>query len=334
MKQLSFRNLWIKLFVLVLAALATELVLAQSSSADTVVDTIVIEHTQGTTEVPKHPERVVVIGEEILELAQILDLNVVGLAAGRLNLEDITSKGTIKPEVLANSFFRDGGFSDVSYVGTWIDPSLEAILALQPDLIIRTYWGQDGYEALSKIAPTLSFSQTVDNSWRIALRELAKLVDAKAKAEQVIKDLANLYDDLQGQLEEAGVFESYPKVIVLSPFAGGEIYMYPGDRVANIMRELGFDYAFPAGADPDAETWSLISEEAVLQIGGDTLIVAVASDGFEGKEQSLELMEASDGLVIKYDLENMSPWTGPRVDRTVANAVVESILSATQDATP
>lgn len=332
MSHIPFRNLWLRLFILVMAAMGLELALAQNTSADT-TDTIVIEHAEGTTEVPKNPERIVVIGEEILELTQVLDIeaSVVGLGAGRLDLEDITPEGTIKPEVLAESIFREGDFVDVHYVGSWLEPSLEAILSLQPDLIIRTYWGQDGYDMLSKIAPTLSFSQNVDNSWRSALRKIAKIVDAEGKADQIIQDLESLYDDLQLQLEEAGVFETYPKVTVLSPFPGGTTYMYTGDRIANIMLKLGFDYAVPGNTTPEPDGWTtVISEEAILQIDDETVIVAAVWDTFEGKEQALELMKRSGGLLVKYELENMSPWTGPMVDRHIANSLVESILGKTQ----
>ncbi|MDZ7704732.1 MAG: ABC transporter substrate-binding protein [Trueperaceae bacterium] len=292
-------------------------------------DTVTIDHDEGSTEVPLNPERVVVIGEEILELAWVLDMPVVGLATGRLSPEAITSDNTIDPEAFADSIFADSPYADVTVVGSWTEPNLEAILALQPDLIIRTYWGQEGYDRLSVIAPTLSFSQVVPESWQAALREMAKIVEAEARADEVIEALAEHYTGLEAQLRTTGVFERYPNVLVLAPFTGNQVYMYTDDRIAAVMRTLGFGYAYPEGVTVDPQGWTLVSEEVLVQIDADTLVVAVAWDTFEGKEQSLALIESSDAPIIRYQLERMSPWTGPIVDRQVADAVAGTAIERT-----
>ena len=296
-------------------------------------DTVTITHAEGETEVPKNPERVVVIGEEILELAWVLDMNVVGLAPGRVPPESITGEGKIDPEFFADSFFAESGYEDVTIVGTWVEPSLEAILALEPDLIIRTYWGQEGFEQLSQIAPTLSFSQIQENSWETALPEMAKITGGEAAAEAAVTELNTTYETLGQELQAAGVFERTPNTLVVSPFPGGDIYLYTGDRGADTLRALGFTYALPGGVTLDPESdpggWTTpISEEALLQTEADTLLLSLTTSGFEGDPETLELLQNSDGQLVQQQLPPMSPWTGPKVDRYLAESVTEKILAA------
>lgn len=296
-------------------------------------ETVTITHAEGETEVPRNPERVVVIGEEILELAWVLDMNVIGLAPGRVPPEQITPENKIDPAFFADSFFAGSGYGDVTVVGTWTEPSAEAILALQPDLIIRTYWGQEGFEQLSRIAPTLSFSQIQENSWEAALSEMAKITGGEAAAEAAVIDLRATYETLGQELQEAGVFERTPNVLVVSPFLGGDIYLYTGDRGADTMRALGFTYALPGGTVVDAESdpggWTTpISEEAVLQTGADTLLLSLTTSGFEGNLETLRLLQNTDALLVQEQLAPMSPWTGPRVDALLAERVSAKILEA------
>jgi len=296
-------------------------------------ESVTITHAESETEVPRNPERVVVIGEEILELAWVLDMNVVGLAPGRVPPEQITPENKIDPAFFADSFFAGSGYEGVTVVGTWTEPSAEAILALQPDLIIRTYWGQEGYEQLSQIAPTLSFSQIQENSWEAALSEMAKITGGEAAAEAAVTDLRATYEAWGERLTEAGVFERTPNVLVVSPFPGGDIYLYTGDRGADTMRALGFTYALPRGTVVDAESdpggWTTpISEEAVLQTGADTLLLSLTTSGLEGDPETLRLLQNTDAQLVQEQLAPMSPWTGPKVDALLAERVSTKILEA------
>ncbi len=298
-------------------------------------DTVTLTHAEGETVVPKNPERVVVIGEEILELAWVLDMNVVGLAPGRVPPERVTAAGKIDPEFFADSFFAGSDYGDVTVVGTWVEPSVEAILALQPDLIIRTYWGQEGYEQLSRIAPTVSFSQIEANSWKTALTEMAKITGAQKAADAALDDLNAAYKTLGAELRAAGVFGKTPNTLVVSPFPGGDVYLYTGDRGADVMRALGFTYALPGGVvvDPAADPggWTTpISEEALLQTGADTLMLSLTNSGFEGDPETIELLGNSDAQLVQQQLAPMSPWTGPKVNRLLAEEITAKVLAAEQ----
>lgn len=313
-----------------LSSLLFTLLLAVATAPVAAQERVTLTHAEGETTFPKNPKRVVVIGEEILELAWVLEMDVIGLAPGRVPPEQITPENRIDPAFFADSFFASSPYGNVTVVGSWTEPSLEAILALQPDLIIRTYWGQEGFEQLSQIAPTVSFSQIQENSWEAALTEMAKITDGQALADATMRELTSTYETLGERLAGAGVFRRTPNALVVSPFPGGDIYLYTGDRGADTLRALGFTYALPGGvvdAENDPGGWTTpISKEAVLQTEANTLLLSLTTSGSQGDPATVALLERSDGQLVEHQLAPMSPWTGPLVDRRLAEDVSSKIL--------
>ena len=88
------------------------------------------------------------------------------------------------------------------------EPPVEAIAALQPDLILAVYSGisEDQYEVLSGIAPVIAFPETAwDTSWQdtitITGQAMGKPVEAEAlvaELEQFIIDETARYPELSG----------------------------------------------------------------------------------------------------------------------------------------
>ncbi len=116
-------------------------------------DTVLVRHGYGETEVPKNPQRI--FANVSLEVALPLELGVVG--------------GT----------FAGGGFREmpptlqaatrnITMFDAYAEPNLEAILSLQPDLIINRHFEADParYEQFSRIAPTLSPLANSAYAWR------------------------------------------------------------------------------------------------------------------------------------------------------------------------
>lgn len=96
----------------------------------------------------------------------------------------------------------------VQDVGTRNSPSLEQITALDPDLIVAS---EDrvgaNYEALSRIAPVLSFDYTREpqlESMKQHFRGIGAAVDRPARADEVLAQLDARTTDLRGRLEAAG----------------------------------------------------------------------------------------------------------------------------------
>src|SRR5687767_12467794 len=111
-----------------------------------------VQHAMGETEIPARPERVVVL--DTGELDSVLSLGVVPV-------------GAVTTDVASGflSYLAEGA-ADVEQVGTIGEPNLEAIAALQPDLILSNQVRHaEIYDELSQIAPTV-FAEKVGAAWK------------------------------------------------------------------------------------------------------------------------------------------------------------------------
>ena len=103
-----------------------------------------ITHAMGVTEVPDHPQRIVVLTNEGTEAL---------LALG------VTPVGAVK-SWLGNPWYDhiSGQMTDVTVLGEESAVNLEVLVSLQPDLILGSSPGDDDiYDRLVRIAPTLLF---------------------------------------------------------------------------------------------------------------------------------------------------------------------------------
>lgn len=111
---------------------------AQAKAAAT-YEPIEIKHPLGTTVIDKLPERVVAFDMSELDSLDQLDAPVVGIA------KDYVADFLVK--------YRDD--PEVADVGTTIQPNLERLHALKPDLILISPLQAQSYAELSQIAPTV-----------------------------------------------------------------------------------------------------------------------------------------------------------------------------------
>lgn len=129
-----------------------------------------VSHAQSETVVPKNPRRIVAL--ELITAEALISLSVqpVGLASPWL------------PEVVAEAA------PEMTFLRTTQDLNLEAILALEPDLIIGyRLVGEDPnlYEQLSRIAPTVVPHDEVDAYWQQYTHDLAGLLGIPGRAEEM-----------------------------------------------------------------------------------------------------------------------------------------------------
>jgi len=110
-----------------------------------------ITHAMGVTDIPDHPQRVVILTNEGTEA--LLHLGVVPVGAAQ------SWDGDPWYDHLA------GPLADTVALGTESAVNLELVAALEPDLIIGTKVRQEKiYDQLSAIAPTI-FSETIGETW-------------------------------------------------------------------------------------------------------------------------------------------------------------------------
>lgn len=160
--------------LLLLAGCAPEPTAATDASGES-AGTHDVEHARGTTAVPDEPQRVVTLEPLELDTAVAVGIEPVGAA--------VASNVAGAPAYLE----ADG----VEPVGTVPEPDLEAIAALEPDLILGTEARHSElYEQLSAIAPTV-FIETQADPWR----DNAMLIGEALGREEEVADLLSTVDE-------------------------------------------------------------------------------------------------------------------------------------------
>lgn len=165
---------------------------------------VTIEHALGSTTIEKKPERVVTWGWSAQDVVLDLGVTPVGMPFFTYGGGDdgvlpwteaaITERGLEMPVVLPNTS----------------EPPVEAIAALQPDLILAPYSGitPDEYAQLSNIAPVIAYPQKPwFISWQEVVRTTGKALGESEKAEKLVADTsawlsseAAAYPELKGMV--------------------------------------------------------------------------------------------------------------------------------------
>lgn len=178
-------------------------------------DTLTVRHLHGDLEIPRQPERIVALDEFATELLLALGIKPVG----GVHLYDQWPIA-----------YREQAEGVALIRRTGADVNLEALLALEPDLMIGGIGTEDvtRYEQYSRIAPTLIYREwPFYYAWRAILVDLAEIFDKQQEHETF---MAMLQTELAGYRERlAPVFEG-ETVATLYPGENGVGLNGPGSR--------------------------------------------------------------------------------------------------------
>jgi len=211
----------------------------------------VTDATGQVVDVPTSPARVVVFDMSLLDSLDTLGVPVAGLPKQNV------------PEFLAE--YRDARYADV---GTLFEANLEAVNAVDPDLILVAGRSAELKDDLTPIAPTLDL--TTDSSRLMAdyernARTLGTVFGKEAEVEKRLGELNTSITETKGLAADAG-----RGLIVLT--SGTEATAYgPGSRFGIIHDVLGVPPAIP---DVEAATHGeAISFELIAQTNPDRMFV-------------------------------------------------------------
>jgi ABC-type Fe3+-hydroxamate transport system substrate-binding protein len=161
----------------------------------------------------------------------------------------------------------------MTFIRTAQDLNLEAVLALEPDLIIgRRLVGDDPtlYEQLSRIAPTVVPHDEMDAYWQQYTYDLAGLLGIPERAEEVVQD----YEERVAHYRErarAVIGEESVNVAIVFPKS---LWLYgPGYLVGDLYvpsRDGGWPYN-TLGLNPSPEAVELLGSESFAQISFEIL---------------------------------------------------------------
>lgn len=179
-----------------------------------------ITHKLGTTEIEGTPKKVVVLDYGTLDALDALDVEVTGLPkSGKL------------PSYLNK--FKDDSYGNT---GTVKEPDLEAIHALEPDVIFMAGRMEDYYDELSEIAPTIYIESDGANyieSFSESMDIYGKVFNKEDKAEELVKEVTEKAEEVKAKT--SGMNASVVMVNGRSISAFGN-----GSRYGLIFNELGF----------------------------------------------------------------------------------------------
>jgi iron complex transport system substrate-binding protein len=150
-----------------------------------------VRHLLGKTCVPVEPKRIVALDPTyILDPLLTLGIKPVGTAVDYWRGK--TYWGGLSPDEAEG----------IEVIGQSYQPSLEKLLALKPDLILGLTDVRQYYQQLSAIAPTvlLDYDREVKFSFKEYFRTIARIVDRKANAEEVLVRYQKQIKTLKAQI--------------------------------------------------------------------------------------------------------------------------------------
>lgn len=206
-----------------------------------------VTHASGVTEIPKKPERIVVLDTGELDAVLSLGLKPVGMVE--------TEGSSPVPTYLADK--TEG----IERVGKIQSVNVEAIAKLKPDLILGSKLRVDKlYQQLSQIAPTV-FSIRPGFPWKENFRLVG---DAVGEENKVVEQL-NQYADNAKAL--SAKFTGAKPTISLVRFMPGKIRLYANKSLIGVILK---DAGLPRPKDQDVDELAVeISLENLSKAEGD-----------------------------------------------------------------
>ena len=229
----------------------------------------VIKHAMGEETLTGTPERVVILTNEGTEALLTLG---------------------IKPVGAVQSWSGDPWYDhikddmqEVTDVGDELQPNVELIASLKPDLIIGTKVRQEKiYEQLKQIAPTV-FSETLAGDWKTNFRLYAEALNKQEEGQQAM----DAFDKRVAEAKEKLGSKTETKVSI-ARFSASQVRIYQKETFSGVLlNQLGF--ARPASQDVD-NFMEVMSKETIDQMDGDVLFYFV-TEATGSNEASLVVQE-------------------------------------------
>lgn len=230
-------------------------------------DCRIIQHEMGETELCDQPQNLVVLGPYLLE--QVLALG--GQPAG------------YGDHVAFHQGDYDNPSQQIPYLGNRVatqpvnvglayQPSIEAIVKTQPDLILAPGLVEASqYEQLAEIAPTLSLDTAGGNS---NLRAIGRALGLSDRAETLLAETEARVNQAKAQF--APVVENYPQVLMLTSEDVQEFSLisHSNSLCGSLVQALGFQPVYPEGlTETDLNSVPTVSLEALPELNEADLVL-------------------------------------------------------------
>jgi iron complex transport system substrate-binding protein len=239
---------------------------------------VTVEHAMGTTTITERPERIVALDSSYADAVLLLEKELVGITTYPGYSEDL-------PDYLGDA--REEYAADVVSVGDLTAPSLEKILALEPDLIVSAKIRHESiYEQLSQIAPTI-MSETTGATFKENVELLAEAVGEEELAAEKI----GAYEAAAAEVGAAINATADNPTISVTRFLDGPTRLYLKDSYSGIVLD---DAGLARPPAQDTTGFALeISEENIAQADADAIFVTTYEDDAGAAAKSKAAFEAN-----------------------------------------
>lgn len=276
-------------------------------------DTIVVETVKGEVEIPANPKKIVDISGSSEELL-LLGHTVIGTAnVDSYDTENVPS-------------YMKGSLGDAKVVGHSMmeTADIEAILALEPDLIIMAPRQEEIYDQLKEIAPTVMLKDQ-SNDWEAKLKDVATLFGQEKKVENWLDTYYKKAEVLGKEIKEAkGEDTTYLTVLASS----GSFMVFSEGGIGTVLKE---DMKLPQPTnmpEQDNITLPTVTMEGLSEIDADHIIViATESDKADLIASSVwsEIRAVKEGNVT---ILNASPYFSQAYNPIGRELILESVKDA------
>jgi iron complex transport system substrate-binding protein len=250
---------------------------AGDTSAAASGESVSVEHAMGTTEVPCTPEKVVTLGQGQTD-------SVLGLG--------VTPVGVVEPWTDDWYEYLPAEVEEAEVLGTELEPDLERIAALQPDLILGSKLRHEAlYSQLAEIAPTV-FSETIGVTWKENVSLWAEALCLPEKGEEIVADYETRAAAIGDTLVEEGKADTEVSMIRFMP---DQVRIYLTGFPGSVLRDAGLQRpeAQQVKDWESSEQLIEISEERIPEMDGDVIFQMVSSEHYaqQGTQTVDEQME-------------------------------------------
>jgi iron complex transport system substrate-binding protein len=226
---------------------------AQPANENAFTQTRLVQHAMGESAVPANPQRVVVLDSGELDAVLTLGIKPVG-------------SFTLFEGSNFLSYLHDQ-MAGVEAAGTISQPDLEAIAALQPDLILSNKTRHEEiYDELSAIAPTV-FAEAVGFPWQQNFLLYAAALGKQTEAETVVAAYHARLADFKTRMGD----RLATQVSVIRVVENGVRILQRNMYIGVILADAGL--ARPPAQDVD-DRFQLVSFEQIPEMDGDVIFVS------------------------------------------------------------
>ena len=234
----------------------------ETNKDKTTENTVTVTDVRGEVEIPAEPQKIVDLSGNS-DILSILGYKVVGTANS--DAYDYTKFPSYLEETLSGAEILGYSMQDTMDV--------EAVMNLNPDLIVISTVQEKMYDQLSEIAPTVMIQLEALN-WKDDVKALAKVFDKE--------DVANEWiDNYEAKAKEAGdkIKAEYGEDTTYLSFlaSGGQFFIFDGAGFGNVLYE-DMGLAKPTGMPEQTDiSLPVVTYEGLAAIQSDYIFL-IATD--------------------------------------------------------